>query len=435
MSELKENAKIRTDWSSLYKKEDWLAVWLGFAILGLAVTPLLRWMPKIGKWSTDVTTAINLNNLPYLASLCLLLFTVSGIAIYAMKGKLKSYAAGFPIIFAIALLSFIIASQSYINYLGLEFILWALIAGLLISNTIGVPNWLKSTIKTELFIKIGLVLLGAEVLFDVILSAGAFGIFEITIGLFSVWYFCYYLAIKVGMRKSFACVMASATSICGVSAAIATGGAIKSDPKEVSYTISLVLLFAMPLILFMPATAKLLGLSAAVTGAWIGGTIDTTPAVVAAGALYSEKAMSVASIIKISQNMLIGIAAFLLALYWTLKVDKKPEEKPGLLEIWYRFPKFVLGFILASLVFSFLLSPALGNSTVNEILNITKGVRSWYFAMAFVCIGLDTKFKDLIKIGHGKPLIVFAAATILDIIISLISAYVFFGGTIFPPPV
>jgi len=438
-----QNNQNSVNWSSLYKKEDWWAVWLAFITLGLSAIRIVTWIPKIGKWTTDITVAVNLKDpiyftgtwLPNFFLLGAFLLTLTGTVVLVMKEKIKSYILGFPLIFVLAFTSFLIANQSNISYLGLEFVIWALVIGLFISNIVGVPTWLKPAIKTELFIKIGLVLLGAEILFNVLLSAGAFGLFEITIGLFSVWYFCYYLARRLGLAKSFAAVMASATSICGVSAAIAAGGAVKGDPKEVSYTISLVLLFAMPMLVLMPFAARVLGLSAAVTGAWIGGTIDTTPAVVAAGALYSPEAMNVASIIKMSQNVMIGIAAFLMALYWTLKVEKKTEDKPRPIEIWYRFPKFVLGFIVASIISSFFLIPIIGSAATNSILDVTKNIRTWYFAMAFVCIGLDTKFKELVKIGHGRPFIVFTAATALDVVISLVSAYVFFGGIIFPPPV
>ncbi len=428
-------AEKRIAWSSLYKKEDWWAVWLGFAVLVMAATRVITWIPKIGRWTTDMTASMNIVDIPNFTLLGLFLLILTSIAIVAMRERLKQYLAGFPVVFTLAFLAFIIANQTHINYLGLESVLWALVTGLLISNTLGVPKWLRPAVKTELFIKIGLVLLGAEILFNILLSAGASGIFEVTIGLFIVWYFCYYLAVKLALKKSFACVLASATSICGVSAAIATGGAVKGDPKEVSYTISLVLLFAMPMMILIPFTARALGIPDAVAGAWIGGAIDTTPAVVAAGSLYSSKAMQVASILKMSQNVLIGITAFILALYWTLKVERKPQEKPKPIEIWYRFPKFVLGFIIASFVSSFILIPIIGTDATNAILTVTKGIRSWYFAMAFVCIGLDTKFTELVKIGHGKPLVVFTAATVLDVILSLVSAYLFFGGILFPSPV
>ncbi|MEM2173198.1 MAG: putative sulfate exporter family transporter [Candidatus Bathyarchaeia archaeon] len=426
--------KAERKWSSLYRSEDWWAVWLGFALLGLSVVNLFSWIPSIGKWDTDIFASIISHSL-YFIALALLLLVISIIPIATMKGDLKSYVLGFPLVFILSFIAILIANQNYVNYWGLEYVFWALLLGLFVNNIVGLPERFKSSIKTELFIKIGLVLLGAEILFNTLLSAGAFGLFEITVGLFIVWYFCYYLAIKLGLSKSFACVMASATSICGVSAAIAAGGAVKGDPKEVSHTISLVLLFSIPLLVLIPFVAKTIGIPDAVAGAWIGGTIDTTPAVVAAGALYSDKAMKIASIIKMSQNVLIGITAFALAVYWTLKVEKNPDEKPKPIEIWYRFPKFVLGFIVASALSSFLLAPILGSAATNLIINQTKNMRTWFFAMAFVCIGLSTNFKDLLKIGHGRPLLVFTAATLFDVAVSLLSAYIFFGGVIFPPPI
>ena len=426
---------MQVDWSSLWKKEDWWAVWLGFLILALASTRIITWIPQVSKWASNPSFAIKSGDIPYFVVLGLCLLILTSLATLAMKEKIRSYWSGFPLIFLLAFISLFLSNQKTVNEWGLEYVLWALILGLIISNTVGTPKWLKSAVRTELFIKIGLVLLGAEILFHVILAAGLLGMIQAVLVVFLVWYFCYFLSIKAGLSKSFASILASGVSICGVSAAIAAGGAVKGDPKEVSYTISLILLIAMPMLIFMPLIAKTIGMPDAVAGAWIGGTIDTTPAVVAAGALYSDKAMYVASIVKMSQNVLIGVAAFILALYWALKVEKKSEQKPSLIEIWYRFPKFVVGFIVASIVFSLLLVPGLGETTVNSILSVTKGLRGWFFAMAFVCIGLDTRFTELVKIGKGKPLIVFLAAQIFNIILTFGLAWVIFGGVLFQPPV
>jgi uncharacterized membrane protein YadS len=421
-------------WSSLLRREDWWAVWLGFLIITLALTRTITWMPKYGRWENNPLAVLTLGEISSTIFLGVFLLISTFIAIWLMREN-KGYALGFPLIFFLAFLSILLSKQKTIGAWGLEYAIWALMSGLLISNTIGLPGWLKHAVRTELFIKTGLVLLGAEILFNDLLAAGAAGVFEITVGLLTVWYFCYYLATRLGLSKSFASILASATSICGVSAAITAGGAVKGDPKEVSYTISLVLLFAMPMLVLMPAIGGMLELPEAVVGAWIGGTIDTTPAVVAAGAFYGEKAMRVASIVKMSQNMMIGVAAFILALYWTVKVERKPEERPRPMEIWFRFPKFVVGFLIASLLFSLILVPTMGYASVKGVLGITSGIRAWLFSMAFVSIGLGTKFKELIKIGAGKPFLVFLAASIFDIAISLVSAYLFFGGVFFPPPI
>ncbi len=164
---------------------------------------------------------------------------------------------------------------------------------------------------------------------------------------------------------------------------------MKGDPKKVSHTISLVLLCAIPMLIFQPLIAKAVEMLPAVAGAWIGGTIDTTGAVVAAGAIAGQAAMAVAVVVKMAQNVLIGAAAFLLAIWFTFKA-KEAGQKPSAKEIWFRFPKFVVGFIAASVIFSFFVS----EGGAKAVTSITAGLRGWWFTLAFLCIGLETKFKD-----------------------------------------
>ncbi|MBU4374856.1 MAG: YeiH family protein [Euryarchaeota archaeon] len=344
--------------------------------------------------------------------------------------KVKSSLLAFIPVFILSVLAVWLSQWTPFKVYGLEYVFWAIVFGLLISNTIGFPEKLKAGLKTEAFIKIGLVLLGAEIVFSKILAIGVPGMIQALFVIILVWYFAYYISLKLGLNKSFAAVLASAVSICGVSAAIAAGGAVKGNKKEVAYVISIVVLVAIPMLLGMPFIARELGLSPAVAGAWIGGTIDTTPAVVAAGELVYPKevygdaaaktSLSVASVVKLSQNALIGVVAFLLALYWTLRVERSPGEKPGLLEIWYRFPKFILGFVLASLF----VSTGVFDPTIS---GITRLIRGWFFAFAFVSIGLDTNFKELLKLGVGKPALAFITAQVFNIIITLVLAYILFG--------
>jgi uncharacterized membrane protein YadS len=433
-SDARAEGKPNGSWSSLWRGEDWWAVWIGLVIISLAIAGAIRWLPRLGVWASNPVVALSPGEATRIVLLGLLLLTLTGLAVYAMRGDIRLYLAGFPVIFLISFLSLIISRQEAINSWGLEYPLWALALGLLISNTLGTPGWLKQALMVELFIKTGLVLLGAEILLSDLMAAGALGLFEVTVGLTIVWYLCYYLATRSGLSRSFACILASAVSICGVSAAIAAGGAVKGDPREVSYTISLVLLLSIPLLLLMPAVGRILGMPPAVVGAWIGGTIDTTPAVVAAGAIYGEAAMKVASIVKMSQNIMIGVVAFILALYWALRVERRPDEAPRPVEIWYRFPKFIMGFMLASIAFSLILTPTIGSSSVKGILSITKEARAWLFTMAFVSIGLNTRLGELGRIGAGRALYVFLSASLADVVLSLASAYVFFGGLFFPQP-
>jgi uncharacterized integral membrane protein (TIGR00698 family) len=358
-------------------------------------------------------------------------FAILGIIGMAFMGmSVGKFMAGFPIVFILSALAYFVSENDIIKYYGLEVVFWALIFGLLISNIFGVPDWLKAAIKTEYFIKIGLVLLGAEVLFGTIAKVGAYGMVQSILVIGLVFYFTLWVARKVGLDDEFAAILGTAVSICGVSAAIAAGGAVKGDSKKVSHTISLVLLCAIPMLILEPLIAKAVGMLPGVAGAWIGGTIDTTGAVVAAGAIAGPDAMAVAVVVKMAQNVLIGVAAFGLAVWFAFKGQSAGGDKPSLMDIWTRFPKFVLGFIVASIVFSFFMTEA----QAKGVTGVTAALRGWWFTLAFLCIGLETKFSELIAMGGGKPAFVFLSAQAFNIIWTLILAYLIFGGILFPVP-
>src|SRR5690606_38287233 len=229
---------------------------------------------------------------------------------------------------------------------------------------------------------------------------------------------------KMKVDNELTMMLSSAVSICGVSAAIATSGAIKGDPKKLSVVVSLVLITAVPMMIFMPWIAHQLGLSEEITGAWLGGTIDTTGAVVASGTLVGETALKISTIVKFSQNVLLGIAAFAISVYWSYtKKEVEQEQKPTLKVIWERFPKFVLGFVIVSLVFSFLVAPDVTESIKPQL----KNIQGFWFSLAFTCIGLETSFKDIFGKQNRKPLLAFLGAQGFNIIITLVIAYLLFG--------
>jgi uncharacterized integral membrane protein (TIGR00698 family) len=360
--------------------------------------------------------------------IALLVLTAMGIAL--MGGKVGTFIIGFPIVYGLAWFSQFIAGNTTINYLGLEYIIFALLIGLFISNVIGVPHWLKEAVKTEYYIKTGLVILGAGIIFLEILQAGAIGIVQALLVVFTVWYACIWLAKKLRVDDELGVMLATGVSICGVSAAITACGAIQGDKKKLSYAISLILIVSVPMMVLEPWIAKALGLSDIIAGAWLGGTLDTTGSVVAAGALISEIAMKVGTIVKFSQNVLIGVAAFFISIWWVLKKGKQSGERPSVRVIWERFPKFVLGFLVASFVFSFLLDPGV----VKETKGVLGGLRTVWFALAFTSIGLETKFTELFKMGGGRPAIAFIGAQTFNVIWTLILAYLLFGGFIFKVP-
>jgi uncharacterized integral membrane protein (TIGR00698 family) len=357
---------------------------------------------------------------------------LSVIAMALLGRNVGTFIMGFPIVFIIMWVSLFVAGNYTINVYGLEYVLWCLLIGLVISNVFGVPEWLKPAVQTEFYIKVGLVILGSGILVREILEAGALGLIQAVAVVSIVWYFCFWLCRKLGVDEDFAAILSSGVSICGVSAAIATSGAIKGDPKKLSYATSLVLVTAVPMMVLMPAFSKWVGIPDVVAGAWLGGTLDTSGSVVAAGLLISEVAMKVGVIVKMSQNVLIGVAAFILAVVWTFKAAEKVPggERPGAIEIWNRFPKFVLGFIAASILFSFFIDP----KTVAAVKGQLGGMRTLWFALAFTSIGLETNFRELAGMEGGRPAIGYLTAQGFNIIWTLILAYLLFGGYFFAAP-
>ncbi len=369
-------------------------------------------------------------NIGKIAIIGIAFLIISSIGIILMGGNVGKYIIGFPVVYILANISQFISGNSTVNYYGLEYVIFALIIGLLISNVIGVPKWLMEAVRTEYFIKTGLVILGAGILFKEILEGGALGIVQAICVVTVVWYACYWLSKKLKVDEEFAAILSSAVSICGVSAAIATCGAIEGDKKKLSYVTSIVLIVAVPMMIIMPWIVKAFGIPELVGGAWLGGTLDTSGSVVAAGALISEPAMKTGVIVKFSQNVLIGVAAFILSIWWTVKKGAAGGQKVSAGIIWERFPKFVLGFIIASIVFSFLLDPA----TVKDTKGLLGGMRTVWFALAFTSIGLETRFKELVGMEGGRPAAAFILAQTFNVIWTLILAYLLFGGFIFTVP-
>ena len=344
-----------------------------------------------------------------------------------LTGKsVKNFALGFPVVYLITILALVLAGNTAVKSVNLEAVIFSLTLGLVIGNFFKLPDWLKSSLSTELFVKIGLVLLGSSIIFADILKAGSLGLIQALIVVLSVWYFAFWLCKKLKIDDELTMMISSAVSICGVSAAIATSGAIKGDSKKLSYVISMVLITAIPMMIFMPIVAKYYGLSEEVTGAWLGGSIDTTGAVVASGSLVGETALKISTIVKFSQNVLLGLAAFAISIYWSYRknpVAGQIETKPTLKVIWDRFPKFVLGFIAASLVFSFLLS----QDSISTIKGSLKNLQGLWFALAFTSIGLETNFTDLFSKQSKKPFFAFLIAQGFNVIVTLIIAILLFG--------
>ena len=334
------------------------------------------------------------------------------------------YLISFVVIYILALAASYLSGLPSIKTIGLESVFFAVLIGLLIRNTVGLPKWLEPAVKSEYYIKAGLVILGSSILFKEIMRAGALGMVQALIVVLAVWYFSFWIATKVfKIDKEMSMLLSSSVSICGVSAAIATSGAIKGDPKKLSFVISLVLIVAIPMMYLLPYLAGLMGLSEEVAGAWLGGTIDTTAAVVASGKFIGETAEQYSVIIKSAQNVLLGVAAFVISIYWSYR-GTNSEIRPSGTILWERFPKFVLGFLIASLIFSFAFDMETGKE-LSKIAN--KGSRELLFSLAFVCIGLETDFRYIFKKENSRYIWSFLTAQTFNIILTLVIAWLLFS--------
>ncbi|MEM5787646.1 MAG: putative sulfate exporter family transporter [Syntrophobacteraceae bacterium] len=374
------------------------------------------------------------NRIPYLIGLCIMLAVFFGMGKGIMGESFGKFVIGFPIVFFLSVLAYMAETQALMKYWGFGFPLWAIIFGLLISNTVGTPKWLQPAVATEFFIKTGLVLLGAEILFNKILAIGKPGIFVAWICTPITLILTYWFGQKIVKMpsKTLNITISADMSVCGVSAAIATAAACRAKKEELTLAIGLSMVFTAICMVGQPAFAKLVGLPEILAGAWMGSTIDSTGAVAAAGAFYGEKALYVAATIKMIQNVLIGVTAFAVAVYWCAKVDCTPGSTVSWWEVWYRFPKFVIGFIFASIIFS-IIDQTMGKDMSTVLIDqgvlrgFTRIAREWFFALAFTSIGLETNFREFGEyFKGGKPITLYVFGQSFQLMITLLVGYIMF---------
>ena len=435
----------------LLKKEDWLAVWIGFIVIAIgAVSVLTGWFDfsamKFSTWvigeegvAKAVPLAEQLGNWIFWRKLIvtvLVLGILFTIGIKLQGESVKKYIPAFIVLFVIAIFVRFVSAEFTLNRY-LEWAFWALLIGLLISNTVGTPEWLKPAIRTEFYIKTGLVIMGFSVLFSNIAKFGLYGLgiaWVVTpIVIIFMWWFGTKV-LKIG-NKPLVITLASATSVCGTSAAIATGAAAKAKKEDLSLAISISIIFTILMMVFEPMIIRWVGMSNLMGGALIGGTVDSTGAVVLAGNALGPEAEQAAVLVKSIQNILIGFIAFFVAIFFALKVDKDPTRKVGAGEIWNRFPKFIIGFFVASLVASFIVLPMTSGAEVKAINGVLDQYKNWAFVLAFTSIGLDTNFKALAKqMQGGKVLWLYIVGQLFNIALTLFAVWFLLSGVVFNIP-
>ena len=438
--------------SAFWGKEDWQAVWIGFIVILIACIAVLTKAfdfsaVKFSTWAVGESAATKAVPLAQQLGAWvfwrkLIVTVVVLCALFTLGVKLqgesvKKYIPAFLCLFEIALVVRFISAEFTLNRY-LEWAFWALLIGLLISNTVGVPDWLKPAIKTEFYIKTGLVIMGFSVLFSNIAKFGLYGLGIAWIVTPIVIIFMWWLGTKILKidNKPLVITLASATSVCGTSAAIATGAASGAKKDDLSIAISISIIFTILMMVFEPMIIKAVGMNQLMGGALIGGTVDSTGAVVLAGSALGPEAEQVASLVKMIQNILIGFIAFAVAIFFATRVDKTSEKKVGAGEIWTRFPKFIIGFFVASLIASFLIQPIFGGAAVKEINGVLDQYKNWAFVLAFTSIGLDTNFKELAKQMHGgKVLWLYILGQVFNIALTLFAVWFLLSGVVFDIPV
>lgn len=431
-------------------KEDWLSIWGAFLIIAVAAVGVITGSyvfkgGKFGKWGdadsgsimqffNGSETCVKTWTGIFITLVALgIVFAVSN---HLMGRDVKKYIVAFLGVFVITIAVRLISSQVLFSKY-LEYAFWALIIGLVISNVFTVPKWLKPAIQTEFYIKTGLVIMGASVLFSNIQKFGLYGLGIAWMVTPVVIIFMWIFGTK-GLKmknKSMVMTISAATSVCGTSAAIATAAACKAKKTDLTFAVGISLIFTVIMMVCMPLFCKVVALDPMVGGAWIGGTVDSTGAVVLAGNALGEVAGQVAALVKMIQNILIGFVAFAVAVFFTTKVDKTAGQTVGASEIWHRFPKFILGFLGASLFFSFVFQNTIGVEPTAAILSNLKEFQTWCFALAFTCIGLETNFKEMAEqFQGGKPFTLYIVGQTFNLVLTFVVAWLLLSGRIFPIP-
>ncbi|MDR3629983.1 MAG: putative sulfate exporter family transporter [Desulfocapsaceae bacterium] len=415
--------------SDFWKKEDYWAVWIG---LGLVITALLFWVEgsdflkslAVGfpnNWTdfNKILAHLSANAVNFLF-LWLGFAILFSLAVKALGHNLGEFLLGFTLLFIASIIIYILGSSKFSNHYNLEAPLWALILGMLITNIFKLPKWFDTSLRTEFYVKTGIVLLGATLPFTKIIQAGPMAFTQATVIAVTTFVTIYFVGTRLlKLDRRFATTLAAGGSICGVSGSIAIGSAVKADKKHVSITISLVVVWAMVMVIFLPFAIKALGIADGPGGAWIGTSEFADAAGMAAAASISEQAIHTFTLMKVvGRDMFIGIWCFFMALISVTQWEKgEGGQRPHASEIWYRFPKFVMGFFVASILTTLIIasSDAKTAASVNaNVLSTITVLRNWSFIFTFLCIGLTTRFRDLTSVGW-KPFLAFTAGVAINV--------------------
>jgi uncharacterized integral membrane protein (TIGR00698 family) len=442
----------RSPWNELFRKEDWWAIWIGLGLIAVAVVLFaggssIRWIAVAPqKWShlSDVTQQLKLHGLQY-GALFVLWAVAFGIGAAALGIKITRFLPAFLLVYLATGSIYFLGQWDQAAHYNLEPPLVALGLGLLVSNTLGAPRWLEPGLRVEFYIKTGIVLLGAGLPLTLIAWAGPVAIVQAAIVSLATFGVIYAAAVGLGLDRRLAATLGTGGAVCGVSGAIAVGGAVGAKKEHVSVAISLVVVWAIIMIFLLPLIARALSLPTGVAGAWIGTSEFADAAGLAAAQTYGgyagslpgiggtpDAAVSAFTLMKvIGRDVWIGVWAFVLSLIATTRWERTGvKSQSSATEIWNRFPKFVLGFLIASAVMTLVTRGFDYTVYKKEVLPTLvaplQAFRTWAFTFAFLSIGLTTRIREFASIG-ARPFYAFTIGVVVNVILGFVLSTQVFG--------
>lgn len=300
---------------------------------------------------------------------------------------------------------------------NIEYVLWAILLGLAISNTVGVPQIFESGVATyEFWLKAGIVLLGSRFLLGDILKLGGVSLLLVAVEISGSIAFMTLLGRLFKLKPKLTSLLAVGSAVCGVSAIIATRGAIEADDEDSSFSIAAILALGAFALFTFPLIGHALHLGDRAYGIWAGLAVDNTAEATAAGALYSDAAGKLAVLVKATRNAMIGFVVLAYAVYWASRGQAKTVHNKAAF-LWQKFPKFVLGFLLISVLATY---QFFSKDQVAALGNLSR----WAFLLTFAGVGLRTNFREMRKQGL-RP---FAVGAIGEVVIAAFTLALVFGA-------
>lgn len=426
-------------------------MWISLGLIGVAAAMFetggsLQWLAVAPqKWSdaASLMGQLQQQGIRYLA-LCLLWTVLFGTGAAALGLRFSAFVPAFVPLFCVAAVIYCLGLWDQAAHYNLEPPLVALGLGLLVSNTVGAPRWLEPGLRVEFYIKTGIVLLGASLPLTLLAWAGPVAMLQAGIVSLATFAAIFFSAVRLGLDRRLAATLGTGGAVCGVSGAIAIGGAVGAKKQDVSMAISLVVMWAVVMIFALPLVCRSLGLPTGVAGAWIGTSEFADAAGLAAAQTYagyaghitgiagrSEDAVAAFTLMKvIGRDVWIGVWAFVLSLIAAQRWNRTAiETRAAKGDIWRRFPKFVLGFLLASTILT-LMSRGYSyaeykKELVPALIAPLQVLRTWAFTLAFLSIGLTTRVGELKSVG-ARPFYAFAIGVCVNLALGFVlSAHVF----------